>query len=117
MDKEQNNKTYAIHKNKLDGYQMQGFLLKKVSEDIKESVAGVLEGIVVETYEDGEVFVFKLDDSVEDKVSLKPWMRWKEGVFSELKGRKLSAEPCVPPGKSKGVFVMKTGRIAVPLMC
>jgi len=108
---------YEKHKEVIDSYQIQGFLLKQISEEIKPHLSGVLEGVVVETRTNATALVFLVDDSEEGKTRLKPWMTWKEGSFTETKGRRVLVEPVVPPSKKTGVYVMKTGRIAVPLLC
>ena len=111
------NQTYYQHQEVIDNYKVQGYLLKAVSDDIQAHLAGVLEGVVCETMEDGTAQVFLIDDSEDDKTRLKPFLVYKEGEFTEMKGRKFLVTPVIPPEKSKGLFVSKSGRVMIPLMC
>lgn len=110
------NDTYLKHKSKIDSYRLQGNTLKAASLAIREHIDGVTKGLIGEVVSDTEVRVFKLDDSKET-LMLRPFLLVKDGEVSEMKGRGLGVEGFIPPGKSRGVYVMKSsGRIGVPLM-
>ena len=104
------------HKEALDNYVLRGFVLKVIAGDLQPHLAGVVDGLCAETNSDTEAVIYKIDEISDDKVMLKPWKEWKDGDLSDAKGRRMTFYPYKPEGKSMGMFVSSSGKIAMPLL-
>lgn len=111
-------KVYNKYKERIDSYQMKGSVLKKVSEDITPYLAGILEGMLCDVRNENHAEVFRLhDDKGEKLLMAEPFLRWTSEEVSVFNGQNLGVEALIPEGRSRGIYVTKTGgRILCPLM-
>ena len=99
----------------MNNYQLKGFVLKQVIQDIKDALAGVLEGLAAEVVADDNVFVYKIDRT--KAIKGVPFLQWKAGTVSKRAStRGMNLEYIVPLNRSKGLLVTRTDWILVPLM-
>ena len=99
----------------LNNYQLKGFVLKQVSQDSKDELAGALEGLAAEVTADDKVALDKIDRTKGTKgASL---LQWKGGTVSKRGAtRDMNLESCLPEGRSKGLLLSKDYKILFPLM-
>ena len=112
------NKLPQTTKDCLSEYTMKGWILKKVSEDMKPHLDGVLNGMLAEVHPDESVTIFKLKIA-EKGSTIVPFLKWKDDKIQTLtpaRGRGTGIEYVVPAGRSQGVFVTKNNRILVGLI-
>ena len=99
----------------MNNYQLKGFVLKQVIQDIKDALAGVLEGPAADVVADDNVIVYKIDRT--KGIMGVPFLKWKAGTVSKRAStRGMNLEYIVRLNRSKGLLVSKTDRILVPLM-
>ena len=111
------NNVIQSHQELLNNFLIKGFILKQISKDLKPHLEGVIKGLCAQTTSDTEAIIYQIDEIQEDKVMMKPWFSWNDGVLLDAKGRRMSFYPYKPEGKSVGMFVSKSGKVAIPLIC
>ena len=99
----------------MNNYQLKGFVLKQVIQDIKDALAGVLEGPAADVVADNHVIIYKIDRT--KGIMGVPFLKWKAGTLSKRAStRGMNLEYIVPLNRSKGLLVTRTDWILVPLM-
>ena len=114
--KERYNNLTKKSKQILEEYHLKGWIFKKVCEDIRSHLDGVVTGVLGEMMKDESVTIHSLfieDDGAYTKAILK----WKDGKVTEVaaRGRRSSVSFIITPKGSQGIFFTKTNRILIPL--